>query len=227
MKIPVIAALGIGKSYKFPAQRTKSNVLRDRPDCRPVESLALVAPVRAGQVEPLLHIAGCWIRPTRDSLDKIGVTRYDGASDLLYLSGVRGAIGLHPIIPPPAARVFSALENIVLPTLANACASRCPDPVHGPCWTEGRYRQPLPHHRPAALRLWKHNGSLLPCVGQCAAPAAGGMNHGQPCYPTPDQVFAALMTLVLSHGAICVIATITLTGRGRMVSSQNNPLCRV
>ncbi len=168
------------------------------------EVVALVAPSGAGK-STLLHIAG--LLDTPDS----GAVLIDGADmtrlgDRKRTATRRGQVGFiyqfHHLLPE-----FSALENIVLPQLANAVAART---------AETRALELLDRvgiaarasHRPAALsggeqqrvafcRALANNPSLL-----LADEPTGNLDP-----ETSDQVFATLMSLVRETGLSALIAT--------------------
>lgn len=177
------------------------------------EVVALVAPSGAGK-STLLHIAGLLDTPDR------GTVRLDGTDmtrlgDHARTAARRGQIGFvyqfHHLLPE-----FSALENIVLPQLANAVPAR---------QAEARARDLLDRvgiaarasHRPAAL-----SGGEQQRVAFCRALAnepsllladepTGNLDPG-----TSEQVFAALMALVRDTGLSALIATHNLDLARRM-----------
>ncbi|TVS03884.1 MAG: ABC transporter ATP-binding protein [Rhodobacteraceae bacterium] len=168
------------------------------------EVVALVAPSGAGK-STLLHIAG--LLDTPDS----GAVLIDGADmtrlgDRKRTATRRGQVGFiyqfHHLLPE-----FSAVENIVLPQLANAVAAHT---------AETRALELLDRvgiaarasHRPAALsggeqqrvafcRALANNPSLL-----LADEPTGNLDPD-----TSDQVFATLMSLVRETGLSALIAT--------------------
>ena len=177
------------------------------------EVVALVAPSGAGK-STLLHIAG--LLDTADS----GVVRLAG-QDMAGLSdrdrtGIRREdVGFiyqfHHLLPE-----FSALENIVLPQLANGISQRAATvramDLLGRVGIAGRA-----DHRPAALsggeqqrvafcRALANNPRLL-----LADEPTGNLDPG-----TSDQVFAVLMELVRETGLSALIATHNLELAGRM-----------
>ncbi len=177
------------------------------------EVVALVAPSGAGK-STLLHIAG--LLDTPDS----GAVVIDGADmtrlgDHARTSTRRGQVGFiyqfHHLLPE-----FSALENIVLPQLANAVPQR---------EAEARARDLLDRvgvgaratHRPAALsggeqqrvafcRALANSPSLL-----LADEPTGNLDPA-----TSEQVFGALMALVRDTGLSALIATHNLDLARRM-----------
>ena len=177
------------------------------------EVVALVAPSGAGK-STLLHIAGLL-----DTPDAGGV-RIDGA-DMTTLgdrgrTGVRrGEVGFiyqfHHLLPE-----FTALENIVLPQLANGA---------GRVAAEARARElldtvgvlPRADHRPAAL-----SGGEQQRVAFCRAlaNAPGLLLADEPTGnldpATSDQVFGALMALVRGTGLAALIATHNMELAARM-----------
>ena len=177
------------------------------------EVVALVAPSGAGK-STLLHIAG--LLDTADS----GVARLAG-QDLAGLSDRartdirREKVGFiyqfHHLLPE-----FSAMENIILPQLANgvsktAAKARAVD-LLGRVGIAARA-----DHRPAALsggeqqrvafcRALANNPRLL-----LADEPTGNLDPG-----TSDQVFGVLMELVRETGLSALIATHNLELAGRM-----------
>ena len=177
------------------------------------EVVALVAPSGAGK-STLLHIAG--LLDTADA----GVVRLAGQdmaglSDRARTDIRREEVGFiyqfHHLLPE-----FSALENIVLPQLANgvskvAAKARAVD-LLGRVGIAARA-----DHRPAALsggeqqrvafcRALANNPRLL-----LADEPTGNLDPG-----TSDQVFSVLMALVRETGLSALIATHNLELAGRM-----------
>ena len=177
------------------------------------EVVALVAPSGAGK-STLLHIAG--LLDTADA----GVVRLDGRemgglSDKARTEARRDEVGFiyqfHHLLPE-----FSALENVVIPQLANGVSKAA---------AEARAREllekvgvgPRAGHRPAAL-----SGGEQQRVAFCRALAngpkllladepTGNLDPG-----TSDQVFGVLMDLVRSTGLSALIATHNLELAARM-----------
>jgi lipoprotein-releasing system ATP-binding protein len=177
------------------------------------EVVALVAPSGAGK-STLLHIAG--LLDTADS----GQVRHagrdmTGLSDRARTDARRADVGFiyqfHHLLPE-----FSALENIVLPQLANGVSRRD---------AEVRARGLLDRvgvgaragHRPAQL-----SGGEQQRVAFCRALAngpkllladepTGNLDPG-----TSDQVFGALMELVRETGLSALIATHNMELAARM-----------
>lgn len=177
------------------------------------EVVALVAPSGAGK-STLLHIAGLLDTPDTGAvvIDGADMTRL---GDRARTAARRGQVGFiyqfHHLLPE-----FSALENIVLPQLANAV------PHHA---AEIRARDLLERvgvdaradHRPAAL-----SGGEQQRVAFCRALANGHSllladePTGNLDPETSDQVFAALMALVRDTGLSALIATHNLELARRM-----------
>ena len=168
------------------------------------EIVALVAPSGAGK-STLLHIAG--LLDTPDT----GAVHIDGADmtrlgDRARTAARRGQVGFvyqfHHLLPE-----FSALENVVLPQLANAVPQ---------ARAENRARDLLERvgiaaradHRPAAL-----SGGEQQRVAFCRALAnepsllLADEPTGNLDPATSDQVFTALMSLVRDTGLSALIAT--------------------
>lgn len=180
---------------------------------KPGEVVALVAPSGAGK-STLLHIAGLLDSPDAGTV-KINGTDMTNLSDRKRTAVRRSEVGFiyqfHHLLPE-----FSALENIVLPQLANGIrqgdATAHAMDLLGRVGVDGRA-----NHRPAELsggeqqrvafcRALANNPSLL-----LADEPTGNLDPD-----TSDRVFDALMTLVRSTGLSAVIATHNLELAGRM-----------
>ncbi len=177
------------------------------------EVVALVAPSGAGK-STLLHIAGLLDTPDTGAvvINGADMTRL---GDRARTAARRGQVGFiyqfHHLLPE-----FSALENVVLPQLANAVPQRT---------AEARARDLLERvgvgaradHRPAAL-----SGGEQQRVAFCRALANGPSllladePTGNLDPETSDQVFAALMALVRDTGLSALIATHNLELARRM-----------
>jgi len=168
------------------------------------EVVALVAPSGSGK-STLLHVAGLL-----DSADAgrvvIGGRDVAGLGDRARTEIRRGDVGFvyqfHHLLPE-----FSALENVVLPQLANAssgsaAAARARD-LLGRVGLAGRTG-----HRPAQL-----SGGEAQRVAFCRALANGPKllladePTGNLDSATADQVFAVLMEIVRETGLSALIAT--------------------
>ncbi|WP_095590341.1 ABC transporter ATP-binding protein [Actibacterium ureilyticum] len=213
MSDPVLELDGVEKTYN----RGKPNavqVLRGASlTVNRGEVVALVAPSGAGK-STLLHIAGLL-----DSADagqvRIGGETVTGLSDRrrtrIRREGVGFVYQFHHLLPE-----FTALENIVLPQLANGVGQGA---------AQARARELMARvgvaeragHRPAAL-----SGGEQQRVAFCRALAnqpkllladepTGNLDPG-----TSDKVFAALMELVRQTGLSALIATHNLDLAARM-----------
>jgi lipoprotein-releasing system ATP-binding protein len=186
------------------------------------EMVALVAPSGAGK-STLLHVAGLLDAPDQGAVEIGGVTM-TGLSDRRRTIARRQDVGFvyqfHHLLPE-----FTALENIVLPQLANGIDQSA---------AEARARALLKQvgvearadHRPSAM-----SGGEQQRVAFCRALAnaprllladepTGNLDPG-----TSDQVFAALMELVRGTGLAALIATHNLELAARMdrvVRLENN-----
>jgi len=177
------------------------------------EIVAMVAPSGAGK-STLLHIAG--LLDTADTGEvQIGGESMTGLSDRRRTAIRRRDVGFiyqfHHLLPE-----FSALENIVLPQLANATDKTL---------AEARARELLERvdvaeradHRPAAL-----SGGEQQRVAFCRALAnkprllLADEPTGNLDPATSDRVFAALMDLVRGTGLSALIATHNLELAARM-----------
>jgi lipoprotein-releasing system ATP-binding protein len=175
--------------------------------------VALVAPSGAGK-STLLHIAGLLDTPDAGSVALSGRNMV-GLSDRERTLARRGEVGFiyqfHHLLPE-----FTALENIVIPQLANGVAE--PE-------AEARARDLLDRvgvaaraeHRPAAL-----SGGEQQRVAFCRALAnrpkllLADEPTGNLDPETSDQVFGALMALVRETGLAALIATHNLELAARM-----------
>ena len=218
---------GITKSYNH-GKPNEINVLRGADlTLAAGEVVALVAPSGAGK-STLLHIAG--LLDTADSgtvlINGLDMT---GQSDRKRTNVRRNGVGFiyqfHHLLPE-----FSALENIVLPQLANgvqqmAAEARALDLLGNVGIAERA------DHRPAAL-----SGGEQQRVAFCRALAnepkvlLADEPTGNLDPATSDQVFAALMALARDTGLSALIAThnMELAGKmDRMVRLEHGALVQV
>lgn len=204
MSEPVLDLSGVAKTYN-PGTPGAVEVLRGIDlSVHAGEAVALVAPSGAGK-STLLHIAGLLDTPDTGEVSIAGRAA-SGQSDRIRTGMRRRDIGFvyqfHHLLPE-----FSALENVVLPQLANGIGA-------GAARARGRdllARVGLADragHRPAAL-----SGGEQQRVAFCRALAnaprllladepTGNLDPG-----TADQVFGALMDLVRGGGLAALIAT--------------------
>jgi lipoprotein-releasing system ATP-binding protein len=177
------------------------------------EVAALVAPSGAGK-STLLHIAGLLDTPDAGRVVLNGQDA-TGLGDRRRTAARRGEVGFvyqfHHLLPE-----FTALENVVLPQLANGTA---------PAAAADRARMLLDQtgiaaraaHRPAAL-----SGGEQQRVAFCRALANGPslLRADEPTGnldpATSDRVFAVLMDLVRATGMSALIATHNLDLAARM-----------
>jgi lipoprotein-releasing system ATP-binding protein len=177
------------------------------------EVVALVAPSGAGK-STLLHIAGLLDTPDAGSV-RIGGADMVGLSDKRRTAVRRTDVGFiyqfHHLLPE-----FSALENIVLPQLANGVSK---DEART-CAYDLLTRvgiAPRADHRPAAL-----SGGEQQRVAFCRALAnaprllLADEPTGNLDPATSDQVFGTLMELVRGTGLSALIATHNLDLAARM-----------
>ena len=177
------------------------------------EVVALVAPSGAGK-STLLHIAGLFDTPDTGTVT-IGGEDLTKLGDRKRTAVRRNDVGFiyqfHHLLPE-----FSALENIVLPQLANGVAQSVAEEhaldLLGRVGVAERAK-----HRPAAL-----SGGEQQRVAFCRALAnkpkllladepTGNLDPG-----TSDRVFDALMELVRASGLSALIATHNLELAARM-----------
>jgi len=213
MNDPVLRLSGIGNSYN-PGQPNEVNVLRGIDlTVAAGEVVALVAPSGAGK-STLLHIAGLLDTPDAGTVE-IGGTDMTGQSDRKRTGVRRRDVGFiyqfHHLLPE-----FSALENIVLPQLANG-VSQSEAQTRALTLLDEVGIGHRADHRPAAL-----SGGEQQRVAFCRALAnaprllLADEPTGNLDPTTSDQVFAALMTLVRGTGLSAVIATHNLELAARM-----------
>jgi lipoprotein-releasing system ATP-binding protein len=177
------------------------------------EMVALVAPSGAGK-STLLHIAGLLDTPDAGRVE-IGGEDMTGLNDRRRTMVRRQEVGFvyqfHHLLPE-----FSALENIVLPQLANGVARRDAE-ARAQDLLEEVGVGPRAGHRPSAM-----SGGEQQRVAFCRALAnsprvlladepTGNLDPG-----TSDQVFAALTGLVRGTGLSALIATHNLDLASRM-----------
>ena len=177
------------------------------------EVVALVAPSGAGK-STLLHIAVLLDTPDEGSV-ALGGRNMIGLSDRARTEARRAEVGFiyqfHHLLPE-----FSALENIILPQLANGIEKSA---------AQARARElletvgiaPRADHRPAAL-----SGGEQQRVAFCRALAnqprllLADEPTGNLDPATSDQVFSALMKVVRATGLSALIATHNMALAGRM-----------
>ena len=213
MNEPMLVLDAITKTYN-PGTPAEVQVLRGAAlSVAAGEVVALVAPSGAGK-STLLHIAGLLDTPDAGHVRLAGRTM-EGLGDRARTAARRGDIGFiyqfHHLLPE-----FSALENIVLPQLANGSARGL---------AEARAMDLLSRvgisaragHRPAAL-----SGGEQQRVAFCRSLANGPRllladePTGNLDPDTSDQVFATLMEVVRETGLSALIATHNLALAARM-----------
>lgn len=209
----MLALHGVEKAYNR-GQSNEVRVLNGADlEIAPGEMVALVAPSGAGK-STLLHIAG--LLDTADTgAVQIGGTDMAGLSDRRRTVARRRDVGFvyqfHHLLPE-----FTALENIVLPQLANGVARdeaemRAYDLLarvgvaeragHRPSAMSGGEQQ-----RVAFCRALANQPRLL-----LADEPTGNLDPG-----TSDQVFQALVELVRGTGLAALIATHNLELAAKM-----------
>ncbi len=177
------------------------------------EVVALVAPSGAGK-STLLHIAGLLDTPDTGTV-RLNGREMGGLGDRARTEARRREVGFiyqfHHLLPE-----FTALENIVIPQLANG-TPRGTAETRARSLLEKVGVAPRADHRPAAL-----SGGEQQRVAFCRALAngprllladepTGNLDPG-----TSDTVFAALMELVRDTGMSALIATHNLDLAARM-----------
>lgn len=204
---------GLKKSYNK-GLANEVNVLRGADLCLSAgEIVALVAPSGAGK-STLLHIAGLLDAPDAGTVE-IGGQTFSGKSDRRRTAARRQDVGFiyqfHHLLPE-----FNALENVVLPQLANAVSRKDAD---------ARARQLLDRvgvagradHRPAALSGGEQQRVAF-CRALANAPRVllADEPTGNLDPATSDQVFSTLMQLVRETGLSALIATHNMELAARM-----------
>ncbi|MEP3674503.1 ABC transporter ATP-binding protein [Sulfitobacter sp.] len=213
MSDPTLRLSGITKAYNH-GKPNEVTVLRgiDLEVARG-EVVALVAPSGAGK-STLLHIAGLLDTPDAGQVEIAGTDmtgKRDGARTAVRRSDVGFIYQFHHLLPE-----FSALENIVLPQLANG-VSRSSAQTRAMELLEQVGVASRAAHRPAAL-----SGGEQQRVAFCRALAnapkllLADEPTGNLDPDTSETVFAALMALVRSTGLSALIATHNLELAGRM-----------
>lgn len=213
MSEPVLSLSGITKSYNRGKPNEVAVLHGIDLSLAPGEVVALVAPSGAGK-STLLHIAGLLDTPDAGTV-AIGGADLTGARDAQRTGVRRRDVGFiyqfHHLLPE-----FSALENIVLPQLANA-VPRAEADNHARDLLETVGVAHRADHRPAAL-----SGGEQQRVAFCRALAnrprllLADEPTGNLDPATSDTVFAALMTLVRGTGLSALIATHNLDLAARM-----------
>lgn len=204
---------GIEKSYNR-GQSGVVSVLRGATlDVARGEVVALVAPSGAGK-STLLHIAGLLDTPDQGAV-ALGGRNMLGLSDRARTEARRSDIGFiyqfHHLLPE-----FSALENIIIPQLANGATAVAAQARAMDLLTRVGLG-PRANHRPAAL-----SGGEQQRVAFCRALAnaprllLADEPTGNLDPATSDQVFAALMALVRETGLSALIATHNMDLAARM-----------
>lgn len=177
------------------------------------EAVALVAPSGAGK-STLLHIAGLLDQPDAGEV-RIGGEAVQHLSDARRTAIRRADVGFvyqfHHLLPE-----FTALENVVLPQLANGTASSS---ARGRALSllDSVGIKPRADHRPAAL-----SGGEQQRVAFCRALAnrprvlLADEPTGNLDPETSDRVFGALMDLVRQTGLAALVATHNVELAARM-----------
>jgi lipoprotein-releasing system ATP-binding protein len=213
MSDPVLQLEAITKAYN-PGAPNEVAVLRGVDlQVAQGEVVALVAPSGAGK-STLLHIAGLLDTPDAGRV-LIGGLDMTGQSDRHRTRVRRDDVGFiyqfHHLLPE-----FTALENIVLPQLANGIPRAMAD-AHARDLLEKVGISGRADHRPGAL-----SGGEQQRVAFCRALAnsprllLADEPTGNLDPETSDQVFATLMDLVRGTGLSALIATHNLDLAARM-----------
>ncbi len=213
MSEPVLSLQGVTKSYNR-GKPNEVNVLRGVDlTASAGEMIALVAPSGAGK-STLLHIAGLLDVPDSGT---VGLSGQDmtARSDRLRTAARRSEVGFiyqfHHLLPE-----FSALENVVLPQLADGVPQKV---AKARAWAllESVGVAERAAHRPAAL-----SGGEQQRVAFCRALAnepkllLADEPTGNLDPETSERVFEALISLVRDTGLSAVIATHNMELAARM-----------
>lgn len=182
-------------------------------DVAPGEVVALVAPSGAGK-STLLHIAGLLDTPDSGGV-MIGGTDMTNLSDRKRTAVRRSTVGFiyqfHHLLPE-----FTALENIILPQLANGVSDHAAQ-TRAMALLDRVGIAERASHRPAAL-----SGGEQQRVAFCRALAnepallLADEPTGNLDPETSDRVFDTLISLVRDTGLAAVIATHNLELAARM-----------
>ncbi len=204
---------GIEKSYNL-GLPSEVNVLSGATlEVKVGEVVALVAPSGAGK-STLLHIAGLLDTPDEGSVALGGINMV-GLGDRARTAARRNDVGFiyqfHHLLPE-----FTALENIVIPQLANGVTD-AEATAHAMELLDHVGVADRASHRPAAL-----SGGQQQRVAFCRALAnkpkllLADEPTGNLDPETSEQVFSALMKLVRDTGLAALIATHNLELAARM-----------
>ncbi len=182
-------------------------------ELRAGEAVALVAPSGAGK-STLLHIAGLLDTPDAGTVEIAGQDA-TGKGDRTRTAIRRRDVGFvyqfHHLLPE-----FSALENIVLPQLANGTSEKAAQ-ERAMTLLDRVGIAARASHRPAALSGGEQQRVAF-CRALANAPRVllADEPTGNLDPETSDQVFAALMALVRDAGLSALIATHNLDLAARM-----------
>ena len=213
MSEPMLDLAGVEKGYNR-GKPSEVIVLRGASlSVAKAEIVALVAPSGAGK-STLLHIAGLLDTPDSGSV-RLDGRDMGGLSDRARTEARRGEVGFiyqfHHLLPE-----FTALENVVIPQLANGVSKVAAEARAGDLL--GRVGLAARgDHRPAAL-----SGGEQQRVAFCRALAnapkllLADEPTGNLDPATSDQVFGVLMDLVRETGLSALIATHNLELAARM-----------
>ena len=213
MSDPVLRLSGIAKTYN-PGRPNAVQVLRDADlEVARGEVVALVAPSGAGK-STLLHIAG--LLDVADAGEvAIGGEVMGRKSDRRRTVVRRQMVGFvyqfHHLLPE-----FTALENVVLPQLANgASASEAEARARGLLDSVGLADRAA--HRPAAMSGGEqHRVAFCRAMANTPQLLLADEPTGNLDPATSDRVFDALVRLVRDTGLSAVIATHNLDLAARM-----------
>lgn len=213
MSDPVLRLSGLEKTYNKGQSNAVTVLSGADLTLKPGEIVALVAPSGAGK-STLLHMAGLLDTPDAGRVEIAG-TDMTGLSDRRRTIARRQDVGFvyqfHHLLPE-----FTALENIILPQLANgvgrADAERKARDLLGQVGVAERAG-----HRPSAMSGGEQQRVAF-CRALANAPRVllADEPTGNLDPATSDQVFGALVALVRGTGLAALIATHNLALAERM-----------
>lgn len=204
MTDPVLELRGVEKTYN-PGKAIEVSVLKGADlTIERGEIVALIAPSGAGK-STLLHVAGLLDQATKGEVCLNGQS-LSAASDSKRTRARRNQIGFiyqsHHLLPE-----FSALENVVLPQLANGAAEKAAKQRAEDLLTQVGIGERM-HHRPAELSGGQQQRVAF-CRAMTNAPQLllADEPTGSLDPVTADQMFDTLLGITRDTGMAALIAT--------------------